>query len=266
MTNTRNLALTAIGVAILILAPLSLAAAADDRIDKIKDSGVIRICQVDYPPMNIKDPVSGKWTGVLPEMSEAFAAELGAKAEHVDATWGTVVQNIKTDKCDISAAATFVTTKRAVAVLFTSIVTADTVAAWVGTDSEFNSYADLDQPGNVIVANSGTPSEANARLIFKKATIKPIVTDRQNTVLLEVAAGRADAAFLGVIGSLNFLSKNKNVEIRQVDATKLFPTPIAWIAPKGEYHLQQVLNSFLASARAKGTLDAIEAKWMTPGN
>ena len=79
MTNTRNLALTAIGVAILILAPLSLAAAADDRIDKIKDSGVIRICQVDYPPMNIKDPVSGKWTGVLPEMSEAFAAELGAK-------------------------------------------------------------------------------------------------------------------------------------------------------------------------------------------
>ena len=88
MTNTRNLALTAIGVAILILAPLSLAAAADDRIDKIKDSGVIRICQVDYPPMNIKDPVSGKWTGVLPEMSEAFAAELGAKAEHVDATWG----------------------------------------------------------------------------------------------------------------------------------------------------------------------------------
>jgi polar amino acid transport system substrate-binding protein len=266
MTTTRNLSLAAIGVAILILAPLSLAGAADDRIDKIKDSGVIRICQVDYPPMNIKDPVSGKWTGVLPEMSEAFAAELGAKAEHVDATWGTVVQNIKTDKCDISAAATFVTTKRAVVVLFTSIVTADTVAAWVGTDSGFNSYADLDQPGNVIVANSGTPSEANARLTFKQATIKPIVTDRQNTVLLEVAAGRADAAFLGVIGSLNFLSKNKNVKIRQVDATKLFPTPIAWIAPKGEYHLQQVLNSFLGSARAKGTLDAIEAKWMTPGN
>jgi len=266
MNRTTNLTLSAVGVAILVLAPLSIAAAADDRIDKIQESGVIRICQVDYPPMNIKDPVSGKWTGVLPEMSEALAAELGVEPVHVDATWGTVIQNIKTDKCDMSAAATFLTTKRAVAVLFTSVVTADTVAAWVATDSEFHSYADLDQPGNVVVAASGTPSEANARLTFKQATIKPVVTDRQNTMLLEVAAGRADAAFVGVVGSLNFLSKNKNVKIRQVDSTKLFPTPIAWIAPKGEYHLQQVLNSFLASARAKGTLDAIEAKWMTTGN
>ena len=50
----------------------------------------------------------------------------------------------------MSAGATFVTTKRAVEALFTSIVSLDSVAAWVGTASDFNSYDSLDQSGNVI--------------------------------------------------------------------------------------------------------------------
>lgn len=266
MKKMRNLTLTTIGIATLSFALSSLANAADDLVAKIKDSGKIRICQIDYPPMNIKDPTTGKWTGVLPEMSEAFAAQLGVEADHVTATWGTVIQNIKTNKCDMSAGATFVTTKRAVEALFTSIVSLDSVAAWVGTESDFNSYESLDQAGNVIAVMSGSPTEANAHLIFKKATIKPVVSDRQNKMLLEVASGRADAAFGGVISGFNFISKNTNVKVRPVDDTQLFPTPIAWIVPKGEYHFQQVLNSFLASARAKGTLGEIEAKYLKAGN
>ena len=263
MTTIRSLSVTAVCAALLASVPLNPANATDDRIAKIQDDSVMRICQVDYPPLNIKDPVSGQWTGLLVEMSEAFAASIDVEAEHVDATWGTVLQNVKTGKCDISTAATFVTAKRAIEVLFTDLVTEDTQAAYVRSDSGLMSYADLDKSDKVIVVMSGSVNEANARKTLPNAEIKPIISDRQHMPLLEVASARADAAFLSVMGSMNFLNKNENVKVRPVDNTKLFPAPVAWMVPKGEYHLQQIVNAWLSDARAKGTLDAMEAKWMT---
>jgi ABC-type amino acid transport substrate-binding protein len=262
MKAIQNISATAIIALVLTCIPLTLAHATDDRISKIQDASHMRICQVDYPPLNIKDPVTGKWTGLLVEMAEAFAASIDVEVTHVDATWGTVLQNVKTGKCDISSAATFVTAKRAMQLLFTDVVTEDTQAAFVRSDSGLTSYADLNRSDKVIVVMSGSINEANARKTLPNAEVKPIISDRQHTPLLEVAAGRADAAFLSVMGSMNFLTKNENVKLRPVDNTKLFPAPVAWMVPKGEYHLQQVIKAWLASARAKGILDAMEAKWM----
>jgi len=256
----RSATLTA---AAAFLAAMSTTVAAEDKIASIRDAGTLKVCQIDYPPLNKLDPTTGQWTGLLVEMSEAFAAELELEIEHVDSTWGTVLQNVQTGRCDMSAAATFVTAKRAMEVLFTDTVTEDSQAAFVQSDSEFKSYEDLDQPGNVVVVISGSLNEQNAQTVFSQAEIKPIVTDRQQTALLEVATGRADAAFVSAMSTLNFISTNENLEMRQVDDSKLFPSPIAWIVPAGEYHFQQVINAWLASARAKGSIPAMEARWLS---
>lgn len=247
---------------IALLAAAPSAGAADDLAAQIIDRGTLRVCQIDYPPLNKKDPTTGEWTGLLVEMSEAFATALDVEIEHVDTTWGTVVQNVKSGRCDLSAAATFVTPARALEVLFTQTVTEDSQAAFVQADSAFTSYDDLDKSGNVIVVISGSVNEGNAKSIFDQAEIKPLVTDRQTTSLLEVASGRADAAFLSSLSSFNFIAANDNLSLRPVDQTKYFPSPIAWMTPFGEYHFQQVINAWLAGARARGELAAMEAKWL----
>ena len=238
---------------------------ADEKVEKIKSAGLIRFCHIDYPPLTIKDPTTGKMTGLLVELAEAFAASSEVKFEHVDATWGTVMQNLQSDRCDVSAASTYVTAKRALEVLYTNTVTEDTQAAFVRADSGYKSYEELDKPGNVIAVISGSLNEANARTIFDEAEVKPIISERQVTTLLEVASGRADAAFQAVMGSLKFMRENPNVSLRPVDDSKLFPTPVAWMVPKGEYHLQQVINMWLINARASGELGALEKKWLNVG-
>lgn len=247
--------------AVLFLAPVA-ASAADEVFDQIKERGVLRVCQTDYPPLNIKDPTTGNWTGLLVEMVEKFGASQGVKVEHVDSTWGTIIQTVTAGRCDISAASTFVTAERAKQALFTDTVTEDSQAAFVATDSPYKSYPDLDKPGLQVVVVSGSVNEQNAKNTFKQATIRPVITDRQQTTILEVAAGRADAAFNSMLAVKNFLAANQNIKVRQVDDTALFPAPIAWLVAPGETKLQQAVNGWLAGARSDGSIEALEKKWL----
>lgn len=249
-----------LGAVLLLAAPA--VQAADDLLDQVKERGVLRVCQTDYPPLNIKDPMTGNWTGLLVEMAEGFAASQNVKAEHVDTTWGTIIQNVTSGRCDLSAASTFVTAERAKQALFTDTVTEDSQAAFVASDSAYNNYADLDHADKEVVVVSGSVNEQNAKNTFKAATIRPIITDRQQTPILEVAAGRADAAFVSVMATKNFLTANTSIKVRQVDDTVMFPSPIAWLVAPGEAKLQQAVNAWLASARADGSLDALEKKWL----
>jgi len=247
--------------AILLFAPL-VAKAADGVLDQVKQRGVLRVCEADYPPLNIKDPMTGNWTGLLVEMADAFGASQNVKVEHVDSTWGTVIQDLKAGRCDLSAVATFVTPARAKQALFTDTVIEDSNAAFVATDAPYKSYAELDQADKQIAVISGSVNEQNAKETFKAATVRPMITDRQQTPLLEVASGRADGAFVSVMATKNFLTANKSIKLRQVDDTKLFVSPIAWMVASGEQKLSKAIDTWLASARADGSVDALEKKWL----
>lgn len=248
--------------AVLLLNVVPAVAAENSIFDQVKERGVLRVCETDYPPLNIKDATTGNWTGLLVEMANLYGASLNVKVEHVDSTWGTVIQNVKSGRCDISAASTFVTEERAKQALFTSTVTEDSQAAFVKSDAPFKSYADLDKADKQVVVVSGSVNEANAKATFKAATVRPIITDRQQSTVLEVASGRADAAFISVLATKNFLTANKNIKVRQVDDTKMFSAPIAWLVAPGEVKLQQSVNAWLASSRADGTLGTLEKKWL----
>jgi ABC-type amino acid transport substrate-binding protein len=248
--------------AVLLLAPVSASLADNTVFDQVKERGVLRVCHTDYPPLNIKDPTTNNWTGLLVEMVERYGASIKVKVEHVDSTWGTVIQNVKSGRCDISAASTFVTAERAKQALFTDTVTEDSQAAFVKTDSPFKSYADLDKSDKQVVVVSGSVNEGNAKATFKNATIRPIITDRQQSTALEVASGRADGAFISVLATKNFLAANKNIKVRPVDDTVLFAAPIAWLVAPGEAKMQESVNAWLKSARADGTLGGLEKKWL----
>lgn len=256
-------AVSSLVAALVMIVVSGPSVAADDKLAKIKEEGVLRVCHADYIPFNFKDPKTNTWMGTGVDLAENLAETMGVELEHVDATWATVVQSIKTDKCDISVAATYITPERAEQVLYTDPIGSDTVTAFVHKDSAAKTYADLDQDDKVIGAWSGTLDEKTAKEFFKNAEVKSIVTDKMSTLMIEVANRRVDAIFASTAGPVGFIIQNPEIGVRILGDELLNPTPFAFMIPQGEYHLQQYLNVWIAGLNQAGTVDAIFDKWFS---
>ena len=170
----------------------SAAVAADDSIGKIKAAGTLRACFADDNPWEVKDPASGQWQGVLPDMADSIATSLGVKLVQVDSTWATLIQNLQADKCDIIAASLFATVKRAQSILFTHAYAYDYATIYVPKDSALKTYAELDMPGKVIAVRAGTAEADSGTRFFKKATIKPYLGESSLAILTDLSAKRVD--------------------------------------------------------------------------
>lgn len=233
----------------------------DTLLQQIKDRGVIRVCQAPYPPYNVKNPKTGEWEGLNVDLVKEIANTLHVKIEDVDSSFSTLIPSLMTQKCDISAAATYVTPARAEQVLFTTSYAADTKTAFVPVDLAIRTYADLDKANITIATRSGTAEEAFAKRFFKQATIKPITSDATQAHLLDAGAGRSDAAFAGFTGGVMFLKQNPNLKLRVLEDKQLDPSPFAMMIPMGEYQLQQYLDISLRTLKDSGKLEEITGRW-----
>ncbi|HTL75574.1 MAG TPA: ABC transporter substrate-binding protein [Casimicrobiaceae bacterium] len=250
-------------VAGMLVAGASAAAEPDSLLSQIKERGSIVICEAAYPPYNVKNPKSGDWEGLDVDLEGEIAKDLGVKIQRVDTSFAGLIPSINTHKCDLSTAATYITPARAEQVLFTRPFAAETKTVFVPATSNAKTYEDIDKPGITIVTRAGTAEETYAKHFFKHATIKVLTSDATQPHLLEVAAGRADAAFAGYVGSLIFMKQNPNLKLRPLGDKLLDPTPFAFMLPRGEYHFQQYLDVVFNDLERSGKLKEITDKWMS---
>ena len=242
-------------------APVPTVRAADDLLQTIKSRGVIRTCSVDYAPWNIKNPASNQWEGVNVDIMNLAAGILKVKVEQVDATWGTVVPSVLTQKCDVAAAGLYVSGARAELVSFTRPIATDGISLFVAAGSAARTVEDLDKPGTTVVVRSGAFEEGVARALFKQATVKALTADQAGIITLEIASGRADAGAGGYFGNLWFLKANPNVKVRLLSDELLSRTSIAYAVPPREYFFRDWLNAMLLNLEENGKIKEILAKW-----
>lgn len=241
--------------------PQTSHSAEDGLLQIIKDRGIVRVCDIDYAPWNIKNPATNQWEGVNIEIINMIADMLKVKVEHVDATWGTVVPSLTTKKCDFAGSGLFITPARAELLTFTRPFATDGIALFVPSASEAKTVDDLDQPGKVIVVRSGGFEEGIAKSLFKRATVKTLAADQAGIVPLEIASGRADAGAGGYYGNLAFLKSNSNVKVRPLSDQLLSKTSIAYAVPPREYFFRDWLNAAILSLDENGKLKAAIEKW-----
>jgi ABC-type amino acid transport substrate-binding protein len=233
----------------------------DDLLQTIKDRGVMRVCDVDYAPWNVKNPATNQWEGINVDILNEIAGTLKVKLEHVDATWATVIPSMTTGKCDFSGAGLYISPARAQLVTFTMPFATDGIGIFVPDNSTAKTVADLDQPGKTIVVRSGGFEVGVAKALFKHATVKVLTADQAGIILLEMASGRADAGAGGYYGNLAFLKANPNVKVRALSDDLLTHTSIAYAVPPREYFFRDWLNSVILDLQGSGKLKAILTKW-----
>lgn len=260
MALNRTFVMVAV-VALIGLSAPPPAPAQDSLLKTIKDRGVLRVCDVEYPPWNVKNPGTNRWEGANIDIINLVADMLKVKVEHVDATWATVIPNMTTQKCDFSGAGLYISAARAELVTFTRPFAQDGISVFVPASSTARTVEEVDKAGKTIVVRSGSVEESVAKRIFKHATVKTLTTDGAGIMVLEIAAGRADAGAGGYFGNLIFLKGNPNLKVRVLSDTLITRTPIAYAVPPREYFFRDYLNAVLLTLEENGKIQEILAKW-----
>ncbi len=226
-----------------VMALMQTAMAADDKLREILDRGTLRTCHAEALPWALKDPATEEWKGTDINAAKHLAETLGVEIELIDSTWGTLIPSLESNKCDIVMAPLFRTSERAMRVLFSEPSGYETQGIAVRQDAGITSYDDLDQEGKVVAVISGTADEAYANRFFKKATVKPLVTDKVSTLGIEVANQRADAILTDSSTLRNIVGANPAMKLMVLEeGNPLNPQGYSYALAKGEYDFLHFIN------------------------
>jgi ABC-type amino acid transport substrate-binding protein len=229
------------------------AGAADpvDMIAKIKEAGTLQVCMAEGP-VAIRNPATGEWSGYNPDMAKDLAATLGVKLELVVQPYATIIPALMSGKCDIAMAPLYASSERAEIVAFTDHYSTIADQVLVAENSSYKTWEDLNNPNVTIAEAAGTTQEAYVRTAFPKAKLRSIVSDNTYAFILEVAAGRADAAFTDHDSATNLIAKNPQMKLRVLQPERTAnDTGRAYAVRPDDWHFVNFLNIWLYNSKNK---------------
>lgn len=261
--HSRNLILGFLGLAMVLGTGAAgpARAAQDGVLQAVKDRGTLRVCAAAYSPWNIKNPTNNQWEGIVPDIINEISTALKVEVEWVDSTWATIIAGVQTKKCELIGAALWTSPQRAEVISFSRPIGGDGMTIFVPRDSNVKSLAEIDVAGNVVAVASGSADERVARSLFKNAEVKAIVSDRGNPAVMELAAGRADAASAAFAGTSQMLKKNPQIRVKPVEGLQYNFTPFAFATGAKEYFFRDYVNVVIGNLEASGKLKEIHDRW-----
>ena len=259
----RSLIIGLLGLGIWVVPAI---AQQDNALQRVKDRGTLRVCAAAYSPWSVKNPTNNEWEGIVPDIVKEITDALKVKLEWVDSSWATLIAGVQADKCDLIGAALWTSPQRAEAVSFTRPIGGDGMTIFVPSDSTVKSIAELDIKGKVIAVAAGSGDERVARSLFKNAEVKAIVADRSHPAVMELAAGRADAASAALLGTSQMLKSNSQVRVKPIEGLQYAFTPFAFATAPKEYFLRDYVSTIIGNLEASGRLKEIRDQWTKIGN
>lgn len=210
-----------------------------------------------YPPFETIDS-SGKPMGVSVELAEALAKYLGRPLRIQNMPFVGLIPSLKNGAVDCVVSSMTDTPERRESIGFSDPYLSTGLALLVGAKSADRSLADLDQPGKTIVVRLGTTGETWARQNIKNA--KLVSQEKENTAVLEVIQGKADAFIYDQMSVWQNNQKNPGT-------TRALLAPIRkedWAigVRKDNEELRSQINAFLKEYRASGGFDRLAERFL----
>src|SRR6478609_3335071 len=196
-------------LAAAITGPASAQSAADNTLDRIRATKVLRIAVLpgELPYFN-KDLATGTWSGFSIEMANDIAKLLDVKLEYTESTYGNSILDLQSNKIDLGFALN-PTPQRALVVDFTNLVFPHPFGAMLRKGLEAKTWSDINKPEVRIAVDVGSANEAVARRFAPNATITSLKS--RDEVMLEMASGRVDCVVNALVLGLTAIAKNPNL-------------------------------------------------------
>lgn len=240
----------------------------DQQAAEVLQRGVIRAGYIPYPPGLVKDPNTGKITGIFAETLERAAAGLSLRVEWTEEVgWGTMIEGLKAKRYDIVGSPVWANASRAREADFTIPLFFSGIGVYVRADDHrFDRDPQLLNAATAkIAAIDGEMSSILAASLFPKASIvgSPQTTDNSR-ILLDVASRRADATFVEPYIAGLYLKQNPG-SVRNIVADKpLRVFPNTMMVRQGEPSFKAMLNAALQEQINIGAIDELMAKYEVP--
>ncbi|MSR71666.1 MAG: transporter substrate-binding domain-containing protein [Candidatus Taylorbacteria bacterium] len=233
--------------------------------DKVVSSGTIRACYTAFPPAMIKDPNTGKLSGVFVETLNKAASNMGLKVDWVaEVGWGDAIQALNSNKCDIIGSSAWSNSTRGKSAEFAQSLYYSAINAYVrANDTRFDNDILVANNANYkLVTLDGETSQAIASQKFPNAkTLQlPQLTD-VSQLFVNVADGKGDMTFQDSSTGYQYM-KNNPGKIKNVSSLK----PIVVYAnvmmiKKGEFAFKSTIDNAIIELQSNGFLDDVITKY-----
>jgi polar amino acid transport system substrate-binding protein len=237
--------------------------------DRVISSGIIRCGYVPYPPGLIKDPNTGKITGVFADAIEEAATNLGLKVQWTEEVgWGSMIEGLNAGRYDLVCSPVWANSTRAKVADFTSPLFYSGIDAYVRTgDTRFSqSLAPANSSGIRISTIDGEMSAIIAAQEFPNAqTVSLPQTADDSQLLLNLVDGKADITFVEPYIADQFLKSHPGsvTNITPNDPVRVFPNTM--MLAKGDVRLQSMMDVALSELVNSGEIDRLLAKYAGTG-
>lgn len=182
-----------------------------DVLTSVLDRGEIRAGYIVNPPSLIKDPNTGKISGIFYDAAEQAGKNLGLKINWVEETgWGTMIEGLEAKRYDMVVGGIWPSSARSKRADFTVPLYYSTIGVYTRPgDDRFSDLQKINNPGITIATLDGEMSSIIASTTFPNSKVLSLPQDAQiSQLLLNVQTGKADVTFVEKAVAEEFLAKN----------------------------------------------------------
>ncbi|MEI8223906.1 MAG: transporter substrate-binding domain-containing protein [bacterium] len=185
--------------------------------ERVVSKGEIRIGYIVYPPLLLKNPVTGELSGISYDLVEAAAKNLGLKTNWVEEVgWGTAIEGLKTKRYDILGTQMWPNSARAREAAFSLAPMNSTIYPYARpNDYRFNSLESINSSNITIGVLDGEMASFIAEQDYPNAKVNALPQlSSYSEVFLNILNKKSDVAFVEPSVANDFLEKNPGSVVR----------------------------------------------------
>lgn len=245
--------------ACLLSAFAAAPAAAGPVLDRVTASGTVRVCVwPDYFGISLRHPRTQQLVGLDIDLAAELARDLKLRAEFVDSSFVTLVDDLTNDRCDVAMFAVGMLPARMEKLRFSRpYLESDIYAVAKRSGKAVRTWADIDQPGVVVGVQAGTFMDPVMTAALRKATIARIAPPA--TRERELEAGRIDVFMTDYPYSRRLLD-NADWASLIAPPRPFHPLPYAYPVKPGDAEWLAAVDAFVARIQQDGRLEAAAKK------
>jgi cyclohexadienyl dehydratase len=238
--------------AAVLAAPAARAGVVQDR---VRDSATLRVCiWPDYYGITYRSPRTNQLSGIDIDLSAELGRDLGVTVQPVDSSFATLVEDLRSDRCDVAMFAVGMLPQRMEQLRFTRpYLRSDIYAVTTRSNRAVRRWADIDRPGVVVAVQAGTFMEPVMGAALKQArlvSIRPPATRER-----ELEAGRVDVFMTDYPYSRRLLDNADWATLISPPAP-FHVLPYAYAVKPGDEAWLSIVDQFVQRIQRDGRLDA----------
>lgn len=237
--------------------------------ERVKQRGTIRCGYCIYNPGCMKDPNTGKLSGIGVDALQLVAKQNGLKVDWVEEVgWGTMIEGLQTDRYDIMATPIWPSSDREKLADFGGALYFSPVYAYVkGGNQKLvgSNLSVLNSPKYSMASIDGATAEVIAQKDFPKIrrVSLPQLSDFSQ-LLLTVSTGKADVTFTEPADAALFMKHNPGAVEKVGEPVRVFSN--CWMFRKGQPEFKKLIDDGIEKITETGELEQIVKKYEPEAN